>query len=153
MRTYPNLIHVGGWGKDALNDAAKELDIILQGKVKEFTENFEVQEIKSEKIADYLREKTKESNVQLGLDILSFTIQSVEPADKKITEAIRQKEASRILEDTEKTSQQARINTVQMKLKADEEILQYEHELEMKKYKLKEHGRRKGSSTRIEEIE
>ncbi len=132
------LIRVGGWGKEALSDAAKEFDIIIQGKIKEFTENFEIEEIKSEGIAGYLREKLKDSGTQFGLEILSLTIQSVEPADKKITEAIRQKEASRILEDTEKTSQQVRINTIKMKLNADEEILNYEHQLEMKKFQLKE---------------
>ena len=138
LENISKLIHVGGWGNEALSDAAKELDVILQGRVKEFTENYEVQEIKSESIANYLREKVKDINAQLGLELLSFTIQSVEPADKKITEAIRQKEASRILEDTEKTSQQARINTAHMKLKADEEIMNYEHKLEMKKFQLKE---------------
>ena len=138
LENISKLIHIGGWGKEALNDAAKELDVIIQGKIKEFTEKYEVEEIKSENISGYLREKLKEADVQLGLVILSLTIQSVEPADKKITEAIRQKEASRILEETEKTSQQARINTAQMKLKADEEILNYEHQLEMKKFQLKE---------------
>jgi hypothetical protein len=86
----------------------------------------------------YLREKTKDIDKKLGLDILSLTIQSVEPADKRITEAIRQKEASRILEETEKNNQQVRIQTAQMKLKADEEILCYEHELEMKRLELRE---------------
>ena len=138
LESISKLIRVGGWGKEALNDAAKELDIIIQGKIKEFTENFEIEEIKSEGITGYLREKLKDSGMQLGLEILSLTIQSVEPADKKITEAIRQKEASRILEETEKTAQQARINTAKMKLNADEEILNYEHQLEMKKFQLKE---------------
>ncbi len=132
------LIQIGGWGNDSLNDAAKELDIILQGKIKEYTENYEVEEIKSEGITKYLREQTKGIDTQLGLEILSLTIQSVEPADKKIAEAIRQKEASRILEETEKRNQQVRINTAQMKLKADEEVLKYEHALEMKRYQLKE---------------
>ncbi len=138
LENISKLIRVGGWGKEALNDTAKEFDIIIQGKIKEFTENFEIEEIKSESITGYLREKLKDSGTQLGLEILSLTIQSVEPADKKITEAIRQKEASRILEETEKTSQQARINTAKMKLNADEEIMNYEHQLEMKKFQLKE---------------
>lgn len=132
------LVRIGGWGKDVLIDAAKELDIILQGKVKEFTEKFEVEEIKSENIANDLRQKLNDVNTQLGLEILSLTIQSVEPTDKKIADAIRQKEASRILEETEKNNQLVRIQTAQIKLKADEEILSYEHELEMKKFHLKE---------------
>jgi len=132
------LIRIGGWEKDALNEAAKELDIILQGFVKEYTEDYDIEEIKSEKIANHLRERVKDINSQLGLDILSLTIQSVEPADKKISDAIRQKESSRILEETEKNNQQVRIQTAQMKLKADEQIINYEHELVMKKLHLKE---------------
>jgi hypothetical protein len=138
LANISKLIHIGGWGHDSLSDAAKELDVVLQGKIKEYTENFDVEEIKSEGIAKYLREQTKNIDSQFGLDILSITIQSVEPADKKIAEAIRQKEASRILEETEKRNQELRINSAQMKLKADEEILKYEHELEMHKYKMKE---------------
>ena len=138
INNISQLIKIGGWGKDALIDAAKELDVILQGKIKEYTENYEVEEIKSESIANSLREKLSNINSQLGLEIISLTIQSVEPADKKIADAIRQKEASRILEETEKNNQQVRIQTAQIKLKADEEILNYEHELEMKRLHLKE---------------
>lgn len=138
LENISKLVRIGGWGKDTLSEAAKELDVILQGKVKEFTENYDIEEIKSEKISNYLIEQMKDVQAQLGLEILSLTIQSVEPADKKISEAIRQKEASRILEETEKNNQQIRIQTAQLKLKADEEILCYEHELEIKKYQLKE---------------
>lgn len=138
LENISKLIRVGGWGKDVLNDAAKELDVIIQGKVKEFTEKIDIEDIHSEDIANYLREKIKETGFQFGLEIISLTIQSVEPADKKIAEAIRQKESSRILEETEKNNQKVRIQTAQIKLKADEEILKYEHDLELKKIQLKE---------------
>lgn len=138
MNNISRLIRLGGWGKDVLIDAAKELDVILQGKIKEFTENFDIEGLKTESITKYLNEKLIDANTQLGLEILSLTIQSVEPADKKIADAIRQKEASRILEETEKNNQQVRIQTAQLKLKADEEILNYEHDLEMKKFHLKQ---------------
>lgn len=138
LENISKLIRVGGWGKDVLNDAAKEFDVIIQGKVKEFTEKIDIEEIHSEDIANYLREKIKETGFQFGLEIISLTIQSVEPADKKIAEAIRQKESSRIFEETEKNNQKVRIQTAQIKLKADEEILKYEHDLELKKIQLKE---------------
>lgn len=138
LENISKLIRVGGWGKDVLNDAAKELDVIIQGKVKEYTEKIDIEDIHSEDIANYLREKIKETGFQFGLEIISLTIQSVEPADKKIAEAIRQKESSRILEETEKNNQKVRIQTAQIKLKADEEILKYEHDLELKKIQLKE---------------
>ena len=40
LENISKLIHIGGWGKEALNDAAKELDVIIQGKIKEFTEKY-----------------------------------------------------------------------------------------------------------------
>jgi len=152
LKNISKLIRIGGWGKDVLNDAAKELDVILQGIVKEYTEKFDIEEIKSEGIANYLREKVKETEVQLGLEIISLTIQSVEPADRKIAEAIRQKEASRILEETEKNNQKTRIQTAQMKLKADEEIIKYEHELALKKIQLKEVEEDKEASVALKKL-
>ncbi|MFH1198126.1 MAG: SPFH domain-containing protein [bacterium] len=138
LENISKLIKIGGWGKDALSDASKELDIILQGKIKGYTENFDIDQIKSESMTNYLNEQVKDVDKQLGLEILSLTIQSIEPADKKISEAIRQKEASRIMEETEKDNQRVRIQTAQMKLQADEEILKYEHQLSMQKFQLKE---------------
>lgn len=138
LENISRLIKIGGWGKDALSDASKELDIILQGKIKGYTENFDIDQIKSESMTNYLNEQVKDVDKQLGLEILSLTIQSIEPADKKISEAIRQKEASRIMEATEKDNQRVRIQTAQMKLQADEEILKYEHKLSMQKFQLKE---------------
>lgn len=152
LKNISKLIRIGGWGKDVLNDAAKELDVILQGIVKEYTEKYDIEEIKSERIANYLREKVKETEVQLGLEIISLTIQSVEPADRKIAEAIRQKEASRILEETEKNNQKTRIQTAQMKLKADEEIIKYEHELALKKIQLKEVEEDKEASLALKKL-
>ncbi|MEW6195201.1 MAG: SPFH domain-containing protein [Bacteroidota bacterium] len=152
LKNISKLIRIGGWGKDVLNDAAKELDAILQGFVKEYTEKFDIEEIKSEGIANYLRDKVKETELQLGLEIISLTIQSVEPADKKIAEAIRQKEASRILEETEKNNQKVRIQTAQIKLKADEEILSYEHQLALKKIQLKEIEEDKEASLALKKL-
>jgi len=125
---------------------------MLQGIVKEYTERFDIENIKSEAVAGYLSEKTRDINKQLGLEIISLTIQSVEPADKRITEAIRQKEASRILEETEKNNQQVRVQTAQMKLKADEEIIRYEHELEMKKLQIREAEEEKEAALSLKKL-
>ena len=152
LENIQNLIRIGGWGNDVLADAGKELDVILQGRIKEFTENFDVDDIKSENISKHLQEKLNEIKKQLGLEILSLTIQSVEPSDKKIADAIRQKEALRILEETEKNNQQIRIQSAQMKLKADEEILNYEHNLEMKKFHLKEIEQDKEAALSIKKL-
>jgi hypothetical protein len=152
MDNISSLIKIGGWGKDLLKDAAKELDVILQGKIKEFTENFDIEEIKTESIVSYLRKNLTDVNKQFGFEIISLTILSVEPSDKKIVDAIRQKEASRILEETEKINQQVRIQTAQQKLKADEEILLYEHNLVMKKLHLQEAEEVKDAELRLKKL-
>ncbi|NWF89230.1 MAG: hypothetical protein HXY50_07165 [Ignavibacteriaceae bacterium] len=152
IENISKLIKIGGWGNDVLLDAAKELDIIIQGRIKEFTEGFEIEQVRSENIINYLNQKLNSVNTQLGLDILSLTIQSVEPSDKKIAEAIKQKEASRILEETEKNNQLVRIQTAQLKLKADEEIIQYEHQLEMKKLSLKEIEEQKEAEVALKKL-
>lgn len=138
LNNIGQLMKVGGWDKTVLAEAAKELDVILQGYVKAETEKYDVDQVNSEKIFKGIKDRIGDVQEKLGIEILSLTVQSVEPADKKISEAIRQKESARILEETEKTNQLARISAAQMKLKADEEIMKYEHELELKKYKLKE---------------
>jgi hypothetical protein len=55
----------------------------------------------------------------------------------QISEALKQQEQARILEQTEVLNQKARIASTKAKLKADEEISQLESQLEMKKYDLK----------------
>lgn len=132
------LIRIGGWGADVLAEAAKEVDLIMQGLIKTAVEKYEIEDLSSEKVFSALTGSMKELENKLGIEVLSLAVQSIEPADKKISEAIRQKEAARILEETENTNQKARVSAAQMKLKADEEIMKIEHDLELKKFGLKE---------------
>jgi hypothetical protein len=133
----PALIRVGGWKSNAVNGSAKELEIIIQSIVKEFAEKYEIEELSSEKIYNYLRPKIDVSKEKLGLEVISLTVQSFEALDPKISEAMRQQESARILEQTELLNQKARIAAFKTKLKADEEIAVMENELELKKYELK----------------
>ncbi len=132
------LIHIAGWAGDPISDAGNEIDVMLQGYIKEFIDTQELEDIRSKHLSEYLSKKLAEVNQQFGVEIISLTIQSIEPTDKKISEAIRQKEVTRIMEETERMNQAARINTAQVKLHADEEILKAEHELSLKKLQLKE---------------
>jgi hypothetical protein len=131
------LIRTGGWNSTAVSKSAKELEVIINSQVKEYTEKFEIEELSSEKIFSYLDEKVKINREKLGLEIISLTIQSFEALDPAISNALKQQESARILEQTESLNQKARITAARAKLKADEEIAVMENVLELKKYELK----------------
>lgn len=133
MENLPALIRVGGWQAGAVAKAAEELQVMLQGFVKEFTEAREIHTLSSQSILDHLNEKTAVGGARLGLEVISLAIQSFEPVDPQIAEALRRQEHARILERTEQISHQARINAARAKFKADEEIAVLEHELELRK--------------------
>ena len=131
------LVRVGGWSADAVGKAAKELEALVQGFVKEFTEQFGIEELSSEKIHAHLNQKVPTNSAKFGLEIISLVILSFEPLNPQISEALRQQENARILEQTELLNQKARIAGAKAKLKADEEIAKLENELELKNYHLK----------------
>lgn len=133
------LIRVGGWSSDAVARAAKDLESVLQGHVKSYTEQHGIESLSSEKIHEFLNQKLPASKASLGLEVISLTILSFEPVNPQISEALRQQEHARILEQTESLNQKARIAAAKAKLKADEEIALLENELELKKHDLKKH--------------
>jgi archaeosine-15-forming tRNA-guanine transglycosylase len=79
-----------------------------------------------------------QSAPRFGLELVSLTVQSVDPLDLQIAEAMRRRESARILEQTELLNQQARVAAARAKIDADEQIALSEHELELKKYGLRE---------------
>ena len=131
------LVRVGGWSADAVGKAGKELESLVQGFVKEYTEQYGIEELSSENIHTYLNEKVSANAAKFGVEIISLVILSFEPLNPQISEALRQQEHARILEQTETLNQKARIASSKAKLKADEEIARLEHELELKNYDLK----------------
>ena len=126
---------------------------MIHGIVKEYAEKFEIEELTSSKIYEYLLQKININIKNLGLDIISLTIQSFEAIDSKIADAMRQQESARIMEQTEKLNQQARIQATKAKLKADEEILLLENNLELKRYDLKKTELEKESELANKRIE
>jgi hypothetical protein len=131
------LVRVGGWSVGAVSKAAKELDAVLQGLVKEHTEKSELEGLSTEGIHTHLLQRASISRQNFGLDIISLTVQSLDPADPSIAEALRQRESARLLEQTEIMNQKARVAASQAKYRADEQIATFEHELEVKKFDLK----------------
>ena len=130
------LIRVGGWNADATEKSAHELEGQLQAAVKAVVEKFAVEELSSQKLLDHLAAVAKEKAPALGLEIISVNVLSFDPANPQISEALRQQEEARILEQTETLKQQARIAASRSTLKADEEIALLEHGLELKKYEM-----------------
>lgn len=147
------LIRVGGWNNNAVAKAEKELETIIHGIVKEYAERYEIEELSSSKIYEYLLQKVNITIQKLGLDLISLTVQSFEALDVKIADAMRQQESARITEQTEKLNQQARIHATKAKLKADEEIAVLQNNLELKKYDLKRTEMEKESSLAQKRIE
>jgi len=132
-----NLIRVGGWKKDAVVKAAREFETVIQGIVKEFSERHLFEELSSEKLTEHLTAGAHSNAPQFGLDIVSLTVQAIDATDPEIAEAVRRREASRILEQTELLNQKARVSAARAKLQADEQIAVSEHELELKRFDLR----------------
>ncbi len=137
-KNIDSLIKVGGWNKNAVSKSVKEFESIIESLVKDYTDKFEIEELSSEKIQNYISEKLEISKEKYGIEIISISVKSFEIVDSKIADAIRQQESARILEQTELLNQKARITAAKAKLKADEEIVLMENELELKKLELKQ---------------
>ena len=132
-----SLIRIGGWKQDAAARAADEVQLMLQGLVKEYTEQCEIHALSSTGLVSNLNERSALIQEKFGVELISLAVQSLEPTDPEISEALRQQEQARLLEQTERLSNKARSAAAKAKSQADEEISQLEHELELKKIELK----------------
>ena len=133
-----SLIRVGGWNRDAVVHAADEVQVLLQGLVKEYTERFGINTLSSANILNYLNERSAVVTERFGVELISLAIQSLDPTDPEIADALRQQEQARLLEQTEHLNQQARVAAAKSKVQADEEIAQMEQALDLKKAELKQ---------------
>jgi hypothetical protein len=134
----PSLIRVGGWNRDAVVRATDEVQVLLQGFVKEYTERSAIGTLSSANILNFLNERSAVIQEKFGVELISLAIQSLDPTDPEIADALRQQEQARLLEQTEHLNQQARVAAARAKSQADEEIAQMEHTLDLKKTELKQ---------------
>jgi hypothetical protein len=132
-----SLIRVGGWNRDAVVRATDEVQVLLQGLVKEYTEGSGINALSSANILNFLNEHSAVVNERFGVELISLAIQSLDPTDPEIADALRQQEQARLLEQTEHLNQQARVATARAKTQADQEIAEMEHTLDLKKTGLK----------------
>ncbi len=133
----PSLIRSGGWSRDAVAHAADEAQVLLQSLIQGYTETLEVQTLSSNDILNFLNQQSFQIQENLGVEIISLGILSLEPSDPEVTSALRQQEQARLLEQTEELNQQARAAAARAKHKTDEELAAMEHDLELKKVRLK----------------
>ena len=133
-----SLIRVGGWDHEAVAHAANEAQVLLEGLVKEYTEHCEIHALASTGILNYLNERAAMVEEKFGVALISLTVQSLEPIDPEIADALRQQQQASLLEETERLNHQARVAAAKAKYQADEEIAEREHALELKKAELKQ---------------
>jgi len=132
-----SLIRIGGWKQDATAHAADEVQLMLQGLVKAFVEKAEIHALSSTELVNHLNKQSALFQEKYGVELISLAVDSLEPTDPEISEALRQQEQARLLEQTERLNNQARSAAAKAKFQADEEISQMEHELDMKKLELR----------------
>jgi hypothetical protein len=132
------LVRVGGWNREAVEKAAAELHVLLLGRVRAFAETHELEELSSEKASGQLNEKGRQDAVSLGLEIVNLSVQSIDPVDPEISKALQQRETARLMEESEKTTQNARIAAVRARVAAEKDIARMEHELVLHRQALAE---------------
>jgi hypothetical protein len=148
-----SLIRVGGWDREAVTRAAEDCQVLLEEQVKEYTERYEIHALSSANLLNYLDERSTVLEGKFGVELISLAVQSLEPIDPEIADALRQQEQARLLEQTERLNNQARTSAAKAKFQADEEIAEMEHILEIKKAELKKKLLQKESALANQHLE
>jgi len=138
LERIERLVRVGGWNSDALVRAAEEASIRLEGLVKAYAEKSEIRALSSTALLAFLNEHAARFKDDFGVELISLAVQSIEPTDTEIADALRQQEQARLLEETERLNHQARVAAAKAKYRADEEIAEMEHALGLKKVALQQ---------------
>ncbi len=152
-RRLTELVRTGGWETNAVANAAQEVSALLLSGIKQYSEEKEMEQIRSEALSAHLTSTIGPSLTPFGLELISLNVQSVDPVDTSITEALQQQESSRIMEQTEKSKQQARIMAARAKTEAEEQIALSEHNLSMHRLELKQSEQAKQSELERKETE
>ena len=133
------LLRTGTKGKSAI-EMAEEILRSAGGTFKGLAgkDIDEITKITREQINSDVKKRLQETETSLGIKVTSVTVYSAEAADKKIADAIRQREEARIQEEAEKISQAARIAQTRVQIEANERIAEAQHALTIKELKLRE---------------
>jgi hypothetical protein len=131
------LIRIGGWNSEVVARAADEACILLESLVKEYAERSEIHDLSSSGILAFVYERANLFKDKFGVELVSLVVQSLEATEAEIADALRQQEQARLLEQTERLNNQARLAAAKGKYQTDEEIAELENILELKKTELK----------------
>ncbi|MFN2196757.1 MAG: hypothetical protein ACK2UW_11610 [Anaerolineales bacterium] len=131
------LIRIGGWNSEVVARAADETSILLEGLVKEHAEHTDIHDLSATGILEYIFERAHLIKEKFGVELVSLVVQSLDAMETEIADALRQQEQARLLEQTERLNNQARLAAAKVKFQADEEIAEMEHTLELKKTEMK----------------
>jgi len=137
------LVRSGGWNKNMVQKAAEETALLIQAVTREFCERYEIDDLSGEALRLHLQKVLEKECPKFGLQFVSLSVQGVEPLDAEIAEAMRQQEAARIREKTEKVDQAARLEATRVKLETDEKIKAMEHQLQLKEFELQQQAQEK----------
>ncbi|HDT12498.1 MAG TPA: hypothetical protein ENO01_02455 [Candidatus Marinimicrobia bacterium] len=144
------LVRAGGWSADVVVHATRELERRTHALIREFAEQKDIDVLQPEVLKKQLVKQVTDMALLLGLELDNLHIQSIEPLDKRITEAMQRREADRILEETEKMSQHARVSAEKARIEAESEIADREHILRLKKLELL--GREQAKEATLAEV-
>jgi hypothetical protein len=136
LEQLQTLIRVGGWNSDVLVHASDGACNLLEGLVKEYAEHSEISKLRSAGIVEFLNARSTQIKERFGVELIALVVQALEATDTEVSEALRQQEQARLLEQTEVLSHQARVTAAKAKYQADVEIAEMQHALEMKKAEL-----------------
>jgi hypothetical protein len=128
----PALIRTGGWNPEVVSRAAAEVALLLDSLVKSYAESAEIHALSTAGLLAYVEAHAEQFPTRFGVTLISLAVQSLEPADAAIRDALRQQEQARLLEQTERLHHQARVAAAKARFQADEEIAQLDHALELK---------------------
>lgn len=137
LEHLPALIRAGGWSAEAVAQAAEQTSILLEGLVREYTEQHEIHNLSSTGMVAFINERGDLVREKFGVELVALAVLSLEAQDVAIADALRQQEQARLLEQTERLNNQARVAAAKAKFQADEEIAALDHTLELKKAELK----------------
>lgn len=130
------LVRIGGWNQNTVAHTANEAQIMLEGIMKQYAEAFEIQELSTSQLTEHLNQQALLIEEKLGLELISLSVQALEPTDPQIAAALRQQEQARLHEETERLSAQARAAAAKVKYQTEKEIAEMEHALELQKVEL-----------------
>jgi hypothetical protein len=132
------LIRAGGWQKDLVQNAARELLIESQTIIRQACEALALEDLQSKGIRQALLEQKEHFRQAYGLELISVNIPLLAPVDPLIGEKLQEREAARIEQETERIRQETRIAREELRLQAEQKIAAENQKLELLRQQLQQ---------------